>query len=113
LQAKAIYFEYDLDNDWQGCFFICQNYNLQSSGDDEWACDWVDELEGDDLETFGNLYVPGFDSTEKAKGVNLYLIVRTVSAFGRCCEIHQNNNFAVCIAFHDHDPVMRIYELPT
>jgi hypothetical protein len=108
--AKAIYFEYDLDNDWQSYFFICQDYKRQAIGDDEWACDWVDELKGIDLNSFGDLYVSGFDSTEAAKGANLYLIARTVATFGHCCENFKDNSFAICIAFHDQDPVMRIFE---
>ena len=108
--AKAIYFEYDLDNDWQSYFFVCQNYNQQTIQNDDWACDWIDELKGNDFSLFGDLYVTGFDSTEVAKGVNLYLIARTIATFGRCCEMHQDNNFAICIAFHDQDPIMRIYE---
>lgn len=110
LDAKAVYFEYDLDNDWQSHFFVCQEYNPPAIGDDEWACDWVDELKGEDLRSFGDLYLPGFDSTESQKGANLYLIARTISTFGRCCEKFQDNNFAICMAFHDQDPVMRIYE---
>jgi hypothetical protein len=110
LNAKAIYFEYDLDNDWQSHFFVCQNYNLPTEGDDEWACDWLDEFESTDSPSFGDLYIPGFDSTEIAKGASLYLIARTVAAFGRCCEKYVTESFAICLAFHDQDPVMRIYE---
>ena len=110
LDAKAIYFEYDLDNKWQSNFFLCQDYNSQISGDDEWACDWLDEVNGPDLPLFGGLYVEGFDSTEHAKGANVYLVARTVAAFGRCCEEYQDEKFAICLAFHDQDPIMRIYE---
>ena len=108
--AKAVYFEYDLDNEWQSNFFVCQDYNLQLSGDDEWACDWIDEVKGSDLTSFGDLYIVGFDSTEAARGANVYLIARTVAAFGRCCEKYQAEKFAICLAFHDQDPIMRIYE---
>jgi hypothetical protein len=110
LSAKAIYFEYDLDNDWQSNFFICQDYNPQMSGDEDWACDWLDEVKGSDFSLFGDLYIPGFDSTEAFRGANLYLIARTVAAFGRSCEKYQSEKFAICLAFHDQDPVMRIYE---
>lgn len=110
LQAKAVYFEYDLDNDWQSHFFICEDYYPPAMANDEWACDWIDELKGEELIAFGDLYVPGFDEPESAKGINLYLIARTISAFGRCSEHSTNHNLAICIAFHDQDPIMRIYE---
>jgi hypothetical protein len=59
---------------------------------------------------FGGLYMAGFDRPETAKGINLYLIARTVAVFGRCSERFKDINFAVCIAYHDQDPIMRIYE---
>ena len=46
LSAKAVYFEYDLDNNWAGNFFICRDYNAREAGDEEWACKWVTEVRG-------------------------------------------------------------------
>ena len=77
---------------------------------DEWACDWLDEVKGSDLISFGDLYIPGFDEPEIARGANIYLIARTVAAFGRCAEKYNDEKFAICLAFHDQDPIMRLYE---
>lgn len=95
LSAKAVYFEYDLDNEWQSYFFVCQDYNPQTLGDDGWACDYLDKVEGSSLPPLGDLYISDFDSTETAKGANLYLIARTIVAFGRCCEKYQDEKFAI------------------
>src|SRR6478736_7269784 len=43
--AKAIYFEYDMDNDWESTFFICDGYSSLFEEDDDWASDWIEEIE--------------------------------------------------------------------
>jgi hypothetical protein len=112
LKAKAIHFEYDLDNDWEGAFFICPDYHLQNIGDDDWACDWMEDFSGPNLPAFGAIYQKhGFDKDDTAIGSTCYLIARTVAAFGRCLEEIKTDGVAVCIAFHDQDPIMRIREM--
>jgi hypothetical protein len=108
--AAAIYFEYDMDNDWQSVFFICDDYTTLSEEDDDWASDWISEVEGPNLKEFAGIYAEnGFDDTNKALGTTLYLIVRTVAVFGMVVE-SVKNNIPVCIGFHDQDPIMRIQE---
>lgn len=110
--AKAIYFEYDLDNNWNSTLFICENYSPLEEDDDEWACEWIDEINGPSLESFGKLYEShGFDDTNEAIGSTLYLVVRTVLAYMRAYhEVNASAIMNVCIGFHDQDPVMRINE---
>ncbi|HWO97380.1 MAG TPA: hypothetical protein VNM45_13820 [Bacillus sp. (in: firmicutes)] len=108
--AAAIYFEYDMDNDWQSVFFICDDYTMLSEEDDDWASDWISEVEGPDLKEFARIYAEnGFDGTEKAIGTTLYLVVKTVTVFGSVVE-SRKNNMPICIGFHDQDPIMRIQE---
>lgn len=106
--AKAIYFEYDLDNGWSSNFFICPTYNPASEGDEDWACDWSGEVRGPSNDALAQLYIPGFDKPQEAKGSTLYLVARTIAAFGRCATKYDAENFAICIGFHDQTPVMRI-----
>ncbi|QQN86467.1 hypothetical protein [Bacillus toyonensis] len=88
--AAAIYFEYDMDNDW--------------------ASDWINEVEGPDLKGFARIYAEsGFDDNEKTLGTTLYLVVRTVTVFKRVVE-SVKTNIPICIGFHDQDPIMRIQE---
>jgi hypothetical protein len=111
LKAQAIYFGYDLDNDWQGTFFICPNYYPQSMGDEDWACDWEEDFSGPDLPDFCAIYQEhGFAKNDTATGSTAYLIARTVAAFGRCLEEIKTDGVAVCIAFHDQDSIMRVRE---
>lgn len=106
--AEAIYFEYNMDNDWNSTFFICDEYTKLSEGDDDWASEWISEVEGPDLKEFAQIYTEnGFDNNEKALGTTLYLIARTVVTFKKIIEtIH----IQICIGFHDQDPIMRIQE---
>lgn len=108
--AKAIYYEYDLDNEWSSHFFICTNYHPLLEQDDDWACDWVEELKGPDIVEFAHIYSEnGFDKTEKAVGITLYLVARTVVVFAKASR-KVKSKIPICIAFHDQDPIMRIIE---
>ena len=111
LRAKAVYFEYDLDNGWDSAFFLCQEYGPEGTGNDDWACDWIEEITGPSLAEFGDLYSEnGFDSTDAAIGATLYMIARTVASLGRCSEEVDLNGIMLCIGFHDQDPITRIRE---
>ena len=108
--AAAIYFEYDMDNDWQSILFICEDYTMLSEEDDDWASDWISEVGGPDLKEFGRIYAEnGFNGTDKALWTTLYLVVRTVTVFRRVVR-SVNTNIPICIGFHDQDPLMRIQE---
>ncbi|TPF19093.1 hypothetical protein [Priestia megaterium] len=108
--AKAIYFEYDMDNGWESTFFICDGYSSILEEDDDWASDWIDEIEGPSNKEFAQIYQEnGFDATEKAKIITLFLIVRTLVAFVKAVK-NIKIDVPLCIGFHDQDPIMRIKE---
>jgi hypothetical protein len=112
LDSRAIYFEYDLDNDWQGAFFCCANYQPGSAEDDDWACDFTDCLAGPDMPLLSEIYRENhFDSTPIALGSTLFLVARTVAAFGRASRGFGTPSLALCLAFHDQDPIMRINDV--
>lgn len=109
--AIAVYFEYDLDNDWQSGFFLCGEYNPESAGDEDWACDWIEDFSGPEFPDASDIYCENhFDRTPMAKGSTLYLVARTVSTFGRCLDLCRPSNVTVCMGFHDQDPVLRLVE---
>ncbi|MEI4623965.1 hypothetical protein [Bacillus cereus] len=54
--AAAIYFEYDMDNDWQSVFFICNDYTALLEEGDDWASDWINEVEVPNLNGFARIY---------------------------------------------------------
>jgi len=111
--ARALYFEYELDNAWRGHFYLCDAYSPEADADDAWACDWIDDANGPSFRAASQLYLENhFDDTELAKGSTLYLVARTVAAFGRACTRLELPRIALCIAFHEQEPIVRIRDLP-
>lgn len=109
-EAKAIYFEYDMDNGWSGRFFVCADYAPASAKDDDWTDKWVAEIEGPGIPEFGVFYREyGFDRTDQAKGCTLFMIARTVASLGRC--VDPASPTALCIAYHSQNPILRIHEV--
>ena len=110
LPIKAIYFEYNLDNEWDGTFFLCGSYRSETTEDDDWACNYLETVPGPSFSEASSIYnESGFDGTDPAKGSTLYLIARTVAAFGRVTCLDPWN-LPICIAYHDQDPIVRIRE---
>ena len=108
--VEAIYFEYDMDNDWESTFFICDGYSSLFEEDDDWASDWIEEIEGPSNKEFAQIYQEnGFDATEKARIITLFLIVRTLVAFAKAVK-NIKVDVPLCVGFHDQDPIMRITE---
>lgn len=118
-KAKAIYYEYNLDNDWNSYFFICPSYNSEEEEDEDWACDFIiDDCEVDELSwtptlDFGDIYatLSGFGRNDEESAIILLLVARTVSCFGRVIQRLSTYNINVCIAFHDQDPIIRVVEI--
>ncbi|ENB9403775.1 TPA: hypothetical protein ACGW5B_001813 [Bacillus paranthracis] len=106
-EAKAIYFEYDLDNEWNSQFYICEEYAALEEEDDDWASEWIYDVEGPKCIELADVYAEnGFDTNEKAMGITLYLIARTVCSFISACSVVQSS-IPICIGFHDQDPIIR------
>ncbi|MGG1607626.1 hypothetical protein [Bacillus wiedmannii] len=106
-EAKAIYFEYDLDNEWDSHFYICEEYVQLEEEDDDWASEWTYDVEGPKSIELADVYAEnGFDTNEEAIGITLYLIVRTLCSFISACSDVQSS-IPICIGFHDQDPIMR------
>lgn len=111
LSAKAIYFEYDIDNDWKGWLFLYDDYYPEAVGHDDWACKWIEDIRGPKLPVFTHLYnsYGGFDVYNDTEiSTTLYLIARTVVCFGRSVSALPQNGFAVCIGYHDQGKLTRI-----
>jgi hypothetical protein len=92
-----------LDNQWQGTFFICNEYKPAEEEDEDWACDWEIDIEGPNFLSFSELYeVDGFDEDDSAMGSIMYLVARTVLAFAHAYdELSEKSTVPVCIAFHN------------
>ncbi len=107
--VKAIYFEYDMDNDWDGVFFPCWKYSPIDENDDEWACYWEENFEGPAVPDFPDMGIDDwlFESDESV-GKFSYAIVRIYIEFARAyfdvpCPV------PVCIGFHDQSEISRVF----
>jgi len=109
----AIYFEYNCDNGWESDFLLCKYYlpkhmlaNDQYT--DDWACEFDDEvIEGPAIEEFSDIFT---EESSDSDEVQAYLIARTLAIFGDTYDQIKVNDLAICIAFHDQDPIVRIQE---
>lgn len=117
--AIAIYFEYDLDNDWEGQFFLCGEYVPQleletADGGEDWASDWLEALPGPSQGELARVYASqgGFAETPEQAGRTAFLVARTVATFGRAAEGLDTQRLALCVAYHDQSGIMRIREMP-
>ncbi|MBN1900134.1 hypothetical protein JW926_02260 [Candidatus Sumerlaeota bacterium] len=110
--AQAIWFEYDIENNWKGRFLICPEYYPESEEDDDWASEWESEVEAMTLGEFAAIYreFGGYNDEDSHVATTLYLITRLVCAFGRCVDGLTNNHLAICIGFPEQDPLWRIVE---
>jgi hypothetical protein len=112
-EPKAIYFEYDMLNDWRGSFFLCPEYLPESARDDDWACEWEARVDGPDFAKLSEvLLIDGgkIDQDPPARGKSACLIARTLATLGRCMDEHPVVGLSICAAYHGQDPVSRLYE---
>ena len=115
--AKAVYFEYDIDNDWDGEFFICTAYSpfVGRSEDaleaEDWCCDWDTAVGGPAMPIFTQIYKKHGAFFKKGEDATYYMIMRTAYAFAKCVEKMPQTEFPICLGFHDQDFVWRFREL--
>ncbi len=70
-------------------------------GDDDWASEWTYNIEGPGSVELADMYKEnGFDTSEKAMGITLYLIAKTLCSF-ISVRSEVQNNIPICIGFHD------------
>jgi hypothetical protein len=87
LGALAVYFEYDLDNGWDGNFFLCREYVPQAGVEEadegeDWASDWIEYVAGPAQPKLAAIYAAqrGFSETPEQVGRTAFLVARTVAA---------------------------------
>lgn len=108
--ALAIYFEYDIDNDWQSSFFVCKEYADLEVGDDDWACRWLAQVRGSCISKFAGVYnaTDKFCRTPEATAITLFLIARTAAALKMTVARKPPGTIKICIGFHDQNPIHRL-----
>ncbi len=120
LKGKALYFEYDLDNEWHSHFFICDEYQTRDKEDDDWAASWLESVPGPQLTAFSSIYAEnGFDENDPAIGITSLLIARTIVAVAKAYRSFSADTkinierIPFCIGYHDQEILWRIHEKPS
>jgi hypothetical protein len=110
--AAAVYWEFDPDNEWNSAFFLCASYEREEAESDDWAADFdEDAVEiGPSVPEFVAVYDPAWDGSDRAEAGNLYLIARTLTAFGRAAERAWSADLPLCAGYHDQEVVFRDFE---
>jgi len=108
-ETKAIYWEFDPDNDWRSAWFRCRSYQPESAGEDEWASDFreSDVTPGPDAPGLAAEFARGWDLDDETSARNLFLVARTVAALGRASTIWRLH-LPLCAGYHDQDVVFRV-----
>jgi hypothetical protein len=88
-------------------YYIPQKLCQTVEAPNDWACYFDDEVvEGPNLAAFAYLYAQHLGRMLKA-----YLVARTVAVFDKVYQRHKTNDLAICVAFHDQDPIIRIHDI--
>ena len=112
--VKAIYYEYDPDNEYDGSFFACLDYAPVDNGDDEWACDWEDNFDGPAIPEYEDMKIDGlgihycFLKNDVSLGKYSYAVVRIYLEFAKAC-FETHCPIPICIGFHDQSDISRVF----
>jgi hypothetical protein len=110
--ATAVYWEFDLDNGWDSAFFLCDDYAPEEDGDDSWASVYDEDnvVSGPSQSDLAAIYPRSFNATDSEVARNLFLIARTVVAFGQAASEVWPDELPLCAGFHDQESLFRIVE---
>ncbi len=106
--TAAVYWEFDPDNGWQSNFYECRTYRPEVDGDDDWASDFDPStvIDGPAMPDLAARLAPTWNGTVSDTARNLYLIARTMAAFGRASAAWLDDA-PLCAGFHDQSIVFR------
>jgi hypothetical protein len=109
-KCPAIYFEYDLDNNWDSNFFICPQYNPPDADDDDWACDSDHRIVAGSQDDFAAIYIQtdNFCNNDESTAITLYLISRTTELLNTVIRGRESPGINICLGFHDQNPIHRL-----
>jgi len=106
LAPTAMYFEYDLDNDWESGVFYCRSFEPPVIPFVEWPADFKTYTEGPTLPEFARLFARyGWSKDGRSRGVVLLTVARTTAAFGRALTRTRPGSCPWGIGFHDQSPI--------
>ena len=112
--AKAIYFDYDIDNDWDSYLFICSDYNSVEDDNEGWSTKWVASINTVSLYEYADIFLKeakqNFFESNEDTAILLMLIAKTNILFARAALKYKDCGFKICIGYHDQDIATRIVD---
>jgi hypothetical protein len=102
--AKAIYYSYDQNRNWNAAFLICNDYvklkDVKKPSDEDWASRWCREVKIDYFEEAYDIYVmsKGFFS-KKYIGVTLYIASKIMREIKEAIKKLKIGNLSFCMHF--------------
>lgn len=121
-KIKALYYEYDPDNEWSGYVFACLDYNKpdyekdfdnEDSEDwddlddsDDWACDWEDSYEVN-VPEYPKLALDFSLEDMDALPPFLYAIVVLTDVMVEIVA-SRRTSIPICLGFHDQETITRL-----
>jgi hypothetical protein len=105
VEAQAVYFEYDPDNQWSSNFFICGSY---SAADSAWASEWQDRVPGPSMAAFAAQYDSRFGDDPSSQGRTVMLVARTMAALVDATAWWPGG-LVLAAAYHDQDQITTIW----
>jgi hypothetical protein len=105
----AVYWEFDVDSGWRSAFFRCDSYRPEADGDDDWASDFdeAEVIDGPAMPYLAAWLASAWRGSDVDVARNLYLIARTMAAFGRAAAAW-SHAVPLCAGFHDQSVVFRV-----
>ena len=112
--AKAIYFDYDIYNDWDSYLFICSDYNDIEKDDEDWSTKWVASINTVSLFDYADIFLKeanqDFFEGSNDTAILLMLIAKTNILFAKAALKYKDCGFKICIGYHDQDIATRIVD---
>ena len=108
--AKAIYFEFDMEDGWRSWLFICPHYPQR--WDRLLGSDYLEELDGPRMPNLASIYgeLQIFAPVPRETCMTSYLVARTFACFGRASQPFAGLGVAMGMAFHDQDEIIRVHD---
>lgn len=107
--VAAVYWEFDVDNNWSSAFFLCTDYAPEEAQADDWAASFVGSnvIAGPSMPVLATLLGTTWAGGQADVSRNLYLVARTIATVGRAAD-GWPLLVPLCAGFHDQDVVFRI-----
>lgn len=109
---EGVVLDFDPEKSWLCSPMVLDEYEEEDESEDDY---WVEVgkllPDGPECSELAELAEMPWDEDDSARGINGYLIARTLACVGRCMEKLPQDDIAVCVTFSDLESIIRVREL--